>query len=170
MPTETRKDEGGASASAPREPASTASASASVLLVREPEPLPHPHLQRILDVHKTLPRLFIVDLDYTLWPGYVIYKGTPVSPHPIDRDTVVFRPPASRQPASGEATLHFGLFREAREVLRAMQTVGAKLAVASKSPDLAQASTVLQYLGLHTHFECMQVAPLAAFIMHVRGV
>lgn len=81
----------------------------SVALVRQPGPLPPPQLQRVLDTHTSFPRLVVVDLDYTLWPGYVINQGMPLSASAKNQDMVVFQPP-------GAPTRTFGLFPEARQV------------------------------------------------------
>ncbi|KAM7201783.1 magnesium-dependent phosphatase [Naviculisporaceae sp. PSN 640] len=72
-----------------------------------------------------LPKLVVLDLDYTLWPFYSdIHVATPIKPAPNSNHLAL----ADR---NGEL---FSLFPDAPYILNLLSHLGIRLAVASKSP------------------------------------
>lgn len=72
-----------------------------------------------------LPKLVVLDLDYTLWPFYSdIHVATPIKPVPNSNHLAL----ADR---NGEL---FSLFPDAPYILNLLSHLGIRLAVASKSP------------------------------------
>ncbi|KAJ4714554.1 Magnesium-dependent phosphatase-1 [Melia azedarach] len=84
----------------------------------------------ILGQYENLPRLVVIDLDYTLWPFYCECNFHKESPY---------------------------LYTEAKGVLRALKKKGINVAVASRSPTANVAKTFLRKLGILPMFVAMEI-------------
>ncbi|KAK4134656.1 magnesium-dependent phosphatase-1 [Trichocladium antarcticum] len=93
-----------------------------------PPPAPPPTLPPWLHDNLPLPRLIVLDLDYTLWPFYSDIHPSP----PLRLLPGSAAPPTTVADRNGE---HFALYPDAPAILRLVASLPAtRLAVASKSP------------------------------------
>lgn len=87
---------------------------------------------RLLNTAQLLPRLLVLDLDYTLWPFYCECRSKSDNPR---------------------------LYPQARGILNALKEKEVKMAVASRTPTPDIARVYLNKLGLTSLFTHMEIFP-----------
>ena len=127
-----------------------------------------------LSTDEHLPKLIIVDLDYTLWKCFVWEDTSPPYRRIGDSDVCTCNPGifSVEQSRALEQNLTLSLYNHVRCILNMARQWGIKLAIASKSKGPAHAQKALAALGLWGTdiWASVQIIPHEAKSVHVTKI